>query len=150
VITQDSKYLKKMGMMMDKSYSEAMRHSNFEDRFNYLKLNNEVGYTTFGYDRYVNQGFYMTQEWKHARRDVILRDNGCDLAIPGLEIYSDLIVHHINPMSIDDIVHHEDWILDPEYLICTTKKTHNALHFGNESMLPDVVTSRTPNDTRLW
>jgi hypothetical protein len=92
----------------------------------------------------------MSLDWKRARRDVIIRDNGCDLGMPGYEIYSELIVHHMNPMTVDDIVHHEDWILDPEFLICTTKKTHNALHFGNESLLPDVVTARTPNDTKLW
>lgn len=133
-----------------KSYSELVRYPTFDERFDYLKLAGQVAHTTFGYDRYVNQGFYMSLDWKRARRDVIVRDNGCDLGMPGYEIYSELIVHHMNPMTVDDIVHHEDWILDPEFLICTTKKTHNALHFGNESLLPDVVTARTPNDTKLW
>lgn len=137
-------------MGSDKSYSQLLLYSTFEDRFNYLKLGGQVGHWTFGYDRYLNQGFYMSYEWKRARRDVIIRDNGCDLGIPGYEIYSELIVHHMNPISVDDIVHKEDWILDPEFLICTTKRTHNALHFGNDSLLPDVVTSRTPNDTKLW
>lgn len=135
---------------MNKSYSELQVYSTFEDRFNYLKLDGHVGHTTFGYDRYINQGFYMSPEWRQTRRNVIWRDQGCDLGIPGYEIYSELLVHHMNPIVIDDIVRHEQWILDPEFLITTTKKTHNALHFGNESMLPEVVTSRTPNDTKLW
>lgn len=140
-----------MGSMNDKSYSQLLLYSTFDDRFNYLKLEGgQVGHWTFGYDRYINQGFYMSRDWKRARRDVIIRDDGCDLGVPGYEIYSELIVHHMNPISVDDIVHHEDWILDPEFLICTTKRTHNALHFGNDNLLPDVVTSRTPNDTKLW
>lgn len=139
-----------MIMTTIKTYSELSRFDTFEDRFEYLKMDGHVGRVTFGYDRYFNQNFYMSHEWKRARRDVIVRDQGCDLGIPGYEIYSGLLVHHINPIVLDDIVHHEQWILDPEFLITTSKKTHNALHFGNEDMMPKVVTSRTPNDTKLW
>ena len=136
---------------MNKTYSELSRFSSFDERFDYLILSGgHVGHATFGYDRYVNQGFYMSHEWRMVRRDVIIRDNGCDLGVPGFEVYGELLVHHMNPIVLDDIIHHEQWILDPEFLITTTKKTHNALHFGNRNMMPEVVTSRTPNDTRLW
>jgi hypothetical protein len=136
---------------MTKTYSELVQYSTFEDRFNYLKMDGgHVGHATFGYDRYINQGFYMSYEWKQTRRDVIIRDQGCDLGIPGLDIHGELLVHHMNTMTLDDIIHHEQWILDPEFLITTTKKTHNALHFGNSKMLPEVVMSRVPNDTKLW
>jgi len=136
--------------MTNKTYAELVEHSTFVDRFNYLKLDSRVGSPTFGYDRYINQGFYMSNEWKRVRRDVVWRDQGCDLGVPGYEIHKELLVHHMNPIVIDDIIQHEQWILDPEFLITTTKKTHNALHFGTESMFPNVVTSRTPNDTKLW
>lgn len=135
---------------MNKTYSELRRLSTFDERFEYLKLGGQVGYVTFGHDRYVNQGFYLSHEWRMARRNAIIRDEGCDLGIPGFEIYSEILVHHINPISLDDIVHHEEWILDPEFLITTTKKTHNALHFGNERKYPEVVTARTAHDTKLW
>jgi hypothetical protein len=144
----------KMDMMktttMTKSYSELRKLIYFEERFEYLKLNGDVGRSTFGFDRYINQKFYTSYEWKIARRDVVIRDNGCDLGIPGYEIYGGLYIHHMNPMSMDDIIHGEEWIFDPEYLITTCFNTHNAIHFGNERLLPSVVIERTQNDTKLW
>jgi hypothetical protein len=139
----------KMSMMI-RSYSELRRYSTFEDRFDYLRLHGDVGRSTFGFDRYVNQKFYTSYEWKNARRNVIIRDNGCDLGIPGYEIHGGLYIHHMNPMTVDDIIHGESWIFDLEYLISTTHKTHNAIHFGDENLLPKVVTARSPSDTKLW
>lgn len=136
--------------MMTRSYSELRQYSTFEDRFEYLRLFGDVGRSTFGFDRYINQKFYTSYEWKEARRRVIIRDQGCDLGIPGYEINGALFIHHMNPMTIDDIVHGESWIFDQEYLISTTQKTHNAIHFGDESLLPKVVVARSPNDTKLW
>lgn len=133
-----------------RSYSELRRLHTFEDRFEYLRLSGEVGSATFGFDRYINQQFYHSNEWQRARNEVIVRDNGCDLGISGYEIHGALLIHHINPMTADDIIHGEDWIFDPEYLITTTQNTHNAIHFGNDKLLPKVVISRTPNDTKLW
>jgi hypothetical protein len=133
-----------------RSYSELNRFIGFEDRFNYLKLHGDVGRSTFGFDRYINQRFYTSYVWKSAREIVILRDNGCDLGIPGYEIHSGLLIHHMNPMTVEDIVHGEEWIFDPEYLITTTQNTHNAIHYGDDRLLPKIVTSRSPNDTRLW
>ena len=135
---------------MIRSYSELRRFTEFDDRFEYLKLNGAVGRSTFGFDRYINQMFYTSYEWKRARNLVILRDNGCDLGVPGYEIYDHILIHHINPMDVDDIMHGESWIFDPEYLITTTQNTHNAIHFGNDKLLPKVVLERNPNDTKLW
>jgi len=133
-----------------RSYSELSRLHTFEERFEYLRLNGEVGTSTFGFDRYINQQFYTSNEWKRARYDVIVRDNGCDLGISGYEIYGALLIHHVNPISVDDIIHGEDWIFNPEYLITTTQNTHNAIHFGTDKLLPKVVIARIPNDTKLW
>jgi hypothetical protein len=133
-----------------RSYSELIHYDNFDDRYDYLKLNGEVGRSTFGFDRYVNQKFYTSYEWKQARNSVIIRDNGCDLGIFGYEIRTAILVHHMNPMSVDDIIHGEDWIFNPEYLITTTQNTHNAIHFGDKKLLPKVVTSRIPGDTKIW
>ena len=137
-------------MSKSRSYSELNKLVYFEERYEYLKLNGEVGRATFGFDRYINQKFYTSYEWKRVRQQVILRDNGCDLGVFGYEITGSLLIHHINPMVLDDIIHGEEWILDPEYLITTTPNTHNAIHFGDEKLLPRVVIARTPNDTRLW
>ena len=133
-----------------RKYRQLRRFDTFEDRFEYLKLNGEVGRSTFGFDRYINQKFYTSYEWKQARQATILRDNGCDLGIPGYEINGALLIHHINPISVDDIMHGEEWIFDPEYLITTTPHTHNAIHFGIDRLGPKVVIARTPNDTKLW
>lgn len=133
-----------------KTYSELSRYSSFEERFQYLRLHGAVGRTTFGFDRHINQLFYRSQEWKSVRNFVIVRDDGCDLGVPGYEIGGQLLIHHINPMRIEDVVHGEEWILDPEYLITTTHNTHNAIHYSDESLLPKVVVARNPGDTKLW
>ena len=135
-----------------RTYSELITIPNFIDRFRYLKLNNKVGEETFGFDRYLNQHFYRLKEWKDIRNYVITRDNGCDLGIEDREIPDgvSIIVHHINPISIKDISNKLDWILDPEFLICTMKRTHDAIHYGDETLLYDEPVDRTPNDTCLW
>lgn len=135
---------------MTKLYSELRRLHTFEDRFEYLKLEGGVGRATFGFDRYVNQQFYRSPEWHDVRSYVIVRDEGCDLGIPGYEIHAEPLIHHMNPMSVNDILHGESWILDPEYLITTTHRTHNDIHFGSKRLGPKVVTERSPGDTRLW
>ena len=122
----------------------------YEARFEYLKLGGGVGQATFGFDRWINQQFYQSYEWKSVRNHVILRDNGCDLGMYGYEIHTELLIHHMNPMSPDDIKHGESWILDPQYLITTTQKTHNAIHYGTPNPYPKVVINRSPGDTRLW
>lgn len=133
-----------------RTYSELEKFETFKERFEYLKLGGSVGHSTFGFDRYLNQRFYRSIEWKRARDLVIVRDNGCDLGIEGREIYSDILIHHINPIVIDDILQHQEWIIDPEYLITTTQETHNAIHYGRDIQFPEVVTERTKNDTKLW
>lgn len=133
-----------------RTYSELSRLRTFDERFEYLRLNGEVGRSTFGYDRQINQQFYASYEWQAARRDVIARDRGCDLGIPGYDIHVKVLIHHMNPMTVDDIVHGEAWIIDPEFLITTTPETHNGIHYGDVNQLPKVVAERVPNDTRLW
>lgn len=133
-----------------RSYSELKRFDTFEDRYEYLKLQGHVGSSTFGFDRHVNQTFYSSFQWHQARDTVILRDNGCDLGVPGYEIHAEILIHHINPIVLADIMHGEPWIFDPEFLITTTKKTHNAIHYGAPNPYPPVVVGRNPNDTRLW
>lgn len=133
-----------------KTYTELSKLNDFQDRFEYLRLHGSVGRETFGFDRWINQNFYKSREWKNARDRVIVRDDGCDLGVPGYEIYGALLVHHINPILMDDIVHGEDWIFNPEYLITTTQRTHNAIHYSDASLLPKVVVARQPGDTKLW
>jgi hypothetical protein len=133
-----------------RTYSELCRYKTLEDRFRYLKLGGLTGVATFGFDRWINQRFYKSNEWKHARDHVIVRDNGCDLGIPGYEIHSGLLVHHMNPVSLDDIKHAEDWLIDPDFLITTSLQTHNAIHFGDESRLPRGPVERKRGDTTLW
>lgn len=141
-----------MRMQKIKCYSELSDIQNFIDRFKYLKLGGNIGIETFGFDRYLNQEFYRNPIWKKVRREVILRDLGCDLGcsdrpIPrGVKVF----VHHMNPIGIDDIVHHNQDILDPEYLILTTFETHNAIHYGDESLLAKEPVIRTQNDTCPW
>jgi hypothetical protein len=135
---------------MTKTYVELSRFHTFEDRFEYLRLHGDVGRSTFGFDRYINQQFYRSREWKSSRDFVIVRDDGCDLGIPEYEIHGELLVHHINPIVVGDILHGESWIFDPEYLITTTHNTHNAIHYSDESLLPKIVVSRQVGDTKLW
>jgi len=131
-------------------YSELVYLQTFDERFEYLKLSGGVGRSTFGFDRYINQNFYASSFWQDAKREVIIRDDGCDLGIHGYEIYHRLLVHHMNPMTIDDILHNESWIADPEYLILTSHNTHNGIHFGVNKSLPKVVMKRRQGDTNLW
>lgn len=133
-----------------KTYSQMSRLDTFEERFEYLKLFGSVGRSTFGFDRYINQRFYQSSQWKRAREFVIVRDDGCDLGVPGYEIYSNILIHHINPVDVEAIVHGDDWIFDPEYLITTTQNTHNAIHYGDASLLPKKVVAREFGDTKLW
>lgn len=133
-----------------RTYSELSRLRTFDQRLEYLRLGGYVGEATFGFDRYVNQQFYSSHEWKSVRNHVIVRDNGCDLGLRGYEIHTEMLIHHINPMGLEDVLEHADWILDPEFLITTTKDTHNAIHYGSKSPYPPVVPNRKPGDTRLW
>lgn len=133
-----------------KTYSELIMLPTFEERFKYLQLNGSVGKDTFGFDRYVNQNFYRSKEWKRVRDFVILRDNGCDLAADGYVIYGKIIIHHMNPITVKDIESVTGYLMNPEYLICTTHSTHNAIHYGDESMLPILPTERRKNDTCPW
>lgn len=133
-----------------RSYSELVYLESFEERFRYLALHGIVSDLTFGVDRWINQGFYASREWKQARGNVIARDLGCDLAVPGYEIHAQLVVHHMNPMEVDDIMEGDSAILDPEYLITTTHRTHNAIHYGDERLLPRSFIERRPGDTKLW
>ena len=130
--------------------SELSQLDTFDERFDYLKLSGQVGALTFNTDRHINQKFYNSHEWREVRRHVILRDQGCDLGVPGFEIGGEALIHHVNPMRVEDIIHSELWILDPEYLVLTCMDTHNAIHYGNKSLLPKVVLSRSPGDTKLW
>lgn len=136
--------------MRDRRYAELRRLPTFEERFGYLSLSGEVGAATFGFDRWINQNFYRSSEWKRVRNFVIVRDNGCDLGIPGYEIYANLVVHHMNPVRPEDLIQGELWVLDPEYLITTSHRTHNAIHYGDESLIQRRPVQRRPGDTKLW
>lgn len=136
--------------MRVRSYSELRRLETFEDRFDYLNLNGVVGESTFGFARWLNQQFYRSRRWKQVRDVVIIRDDGCDLGVPGFDIHTDLLIHHMNQVTRQDLVDGADWIFDPEFLITTTRRTHNAIHYGDKSLLPNPNVERTPGDTRLW
>lgn len=134
-----------------RTYSELISLPTFEERFRYLKLNGSVGDVTFGGERCLNQSFYRSEEWKSLRDYVIVRDCGCDLAVEGYDIIGRTIfIHHMNPITSSDILKHSDYLIDPEYLITTTFKTHNAIHYGDESFLQTPVISRYKNDTCPW
>lgn len=133
-----------------RSYSELRRLDTFEERYRYLALRGNVGDSTFGFDRYINQQFYRSRQWRSLRNDIIIRDEACDLGIPGFEIYDRIIIHHMNPMTVNDLVDGDDSVLDPEFLICVTHRTHNAIHYGDESQLPRKILERRPGDTLLW
>lgn len=136
---------------MIRTYSELITLPTFEDRLRYLKLGGVVGIETFGFDRYVNQEFYRSNEWKEIRRDIILRDKGCDLGLEGYDIERGLIIHHMNPIHIKDITEWTSFLTEPEYLICTSLQTHNAIHYGDDSILNRYeVVERRINDTCPW
>lgn len=135
---------------MTRSYTQLSRLNTFEERYRYLALRGVVGSATFGFDRYINQQFYTSRQWRQVRHYVITRDNGSDLGVDGYEIHSRLVIHHMNPMTAEDISHGDADILDPEFLITTTHQTHNAIHYGDERQLPRPLTERRRGDTKLW
>ena len=135
---------------MTRNYHELKKLSTFEERFEYLKLHGSVGNDTFGFDRIFNQQFYKSSEWKRIRDIVIIRDNGCDLGIEGHDIFGKILIHHMNPISIEDIRNSTDFLLNPDYLICVSHETHNAIHYGNESLIRKTPIERTKNDTCPW
>ena len=133
-----------------RSYSKLIKLQTFEERFDYLKLDGVVGEDTFGFDRYLNQQFYRSREWKRIRDQVIIRDNGCDLGVDGYEIHGRVLIHHMNPISTDDIHTMSDFLMNPEYLICVTHRTHNAIHYGDNNLIITAPIERTKNDTCPW
>lgn len=134
-----------------RTYNELMTLPTFEERYRYLKLDGGVGEDTFGFDRYMNQQFYRSREWKKVRDEVIVRDNGCDLGMPGHEITGPIYIHHMNPISEEDIIEASENLLNPKYLITVSFDTHNAIHYGNENNInKNVIVERKPNDTCPW
>lgn len=135
---------------MIRTYAELSKFGTFRERYEYLRLSGEVGKETFGFDRYLNQIFYKSKEWEQIRNIVIIRDNGCDLGIDGYEIRGRILIHHMNPITAEDIVKRNDILLNPEYLITTVLSTHNAIHYGDESLLALPSTERAMYDTCPW
>lgn len=133
-----------------RSYTQLVRYNTFEERYSYLRLRASVGASTFGFDRWVNQMFYRSAEWRQVRNHVIARDNGCDLGCDGYVIYDRVLIHHMNPMTIDDIEAGDPAIIDPEYLISVTHRTHNAIHYGDHNQLAKPPVVRRAGDTKLW
>lgn len=137
--------------MTKKTYNELILLPTFEERYEYLKLDGHVGEDTFGFDRYLNQAFYRSTEWKRIRRWIIVRDNGCDLAHPDREIVGPIYIHHINPISMKDLTDQTDYLRDPENLVCVSYNTHQAIHYGSTELLtPTELVERRPNDTCPW
>jgi hypothetical protein len=139
-----------MRAMRIKNYSELLRYSTFEGRYEYLRMGGAVGAATFGHSRYLNQWFYTSSIWRSIRNEVIIRDNGCDLGIDDRQIFDKIVVHHMNPITEDDIDERSPFLLDPEFLVCTSSITHNAIHFGDASILLQLPVERTRNDTCPW
>lgn len=136
---------------MTRTYRHLLTLPTFEERFQYLKLDGRVGQETFGFDRYFNQIFYRSNEWKQIRNFVIARDQGCDLAIFDRQIFGRVYVHHMNPIGLDDIKDASDYLLNPDFLVCVSKETHDAIHYGDGSLLMQTkLTERSPGDTKLW
>lgn len=135
---------------MTRSYLELSSLQTFKERYDYLKLDGRVGEDTFGFDRYLNQRFYHSREWRSVRDYVISRDMGCDLGVPGYEIYGRIYIHHMNPISVKDIERFTKNLIDPEFLICVTHNTHNAIHYGDQGLLIAEPIERRPNDTCPW
>lgn len=136
---------------MIRTYRELIALPTFEERFGYLKLNGTVGEDTFGFDRYINQQFYNSQEWRKLRDEIIVRDNGCDLGLTGYDIGGRILIHHMNPVTVRDIQERSQYLMNPEYLICVSHDTHNAIHYGDENQLRNKLPiERTKNDTCPW
>lgn len=135
---------------MIRTYTELSKIRSFRERYEYLRLGGTIGQSTFGWHRYMNQVLYASKKWKKARDEVIIRDDGCDLAHPDYEIRGKLIVHHMNPITIDDLEYERDIVFDPELLICTSDRSHNAIHYGDETLLPQLPIERRPGDTCPW
>ena len=135
---------------MIRTHKELIRLKTFRERFEYLSLAGKVGQSTFGFDRYLNQALYRSPEWKALRHEIIIRDNGCDLADEDREIQGKILIHHMNPITEKDIVDRSDFLFNPDYLITTQHATHNAIHYGDANLLPKVYVERTPNDTIPW
>lgn len=138
--------------MIIRTYTELIQLPTFEERYRYLRLGGRVGEDTFGFDRYLNQLFYTSDEWRAIRDEVIIRDNGCDLGIPGRDIPEGIpiLIHHMNPIAVRDILDRSEYLLNPEYLICTMKRTHDAIHYGNEHSLLTIPPERSKYDTCPW
>ena len=133
-----------------RTYSELITIPTFKERFEYLKLNGSVGLETFGHDRYLNQILYNSPEWRRFRPEIIVRDNGCDLACEGYEIFGKILIHHINPITAQDILNRNPKVFDPENVITTVHNTHNAIHYGDENLLITAPIERSRNDTCPW
>ena len=136
--------------MSIRTYSELITLPTFEERYEYLRIGGKVGEETFGFDRYLNQAFYKSKEWLAIRDEVIVRDNGCDLGVEGREINGKILIHHMNPITVKDILERSDFLLNPEYLISTIKNTHDAIHYGDSSLLVKDPIERRKNDTCPW
>ncbi len=136
--------------MRIKTYSELLTFKTFEERFDYLCLRNSIGIATFGFDRYINQDFYNSRVWRSHRDKIIVRDEACDLAIEGRDIFDSIRIHHMNPMTLEDVENGNPDILNPEFLICTSINTHNAIHFGSSKSLTRLPIERRRGDTKLW
>jgi hypothetical protein len=137
-------------MLEIRTYTKLQRISGFESRYDYLRLSNVVGKESFGFDRYLNQAFYRSREWRRIRDIVITRDEGCDLGVSGYDIGGRIIIHHMNPISLEDLEHGEDSVLNPEFLVCASENTHQAIHYGNKEMLPKLPVARYSGDTVPW
>lgn len=135
---------------MNRSYRELRKLTTFVERFHYLALRGNVGQATFGFDRWVNQGFYTSREWRQARDRIIVRDEGCDLGLEGYEIHDRVYIHHINPITLQQLESGDPCLVDPDNLITVTHRTHNAIHYGDERLLPRPLVARQPGDTKLW
>ena len=131
-------------------YKELKRLKTFRDRYEYLRLAGIVGESTFGFDRYLNQLLYTSDKWRRLRNEIIIRDNGCDLGVEGHDLHSRIIVHHMNPLTVKEVEEVSDDIFNPEFLICVSQRTHNAIHYGDERLLPHDIVERRPNDTCPW
>jgi hypothetical protein len=136
--------------MIIKTYSEMLTFPTLEERFRYLQLKGSVGKDTFGYDRYLNQILYHSEEWKSFRNGIIIRDNGCDLACEGYEIHKRILIHHIDPITVEDVLNRNPKVFDPENVVCVSHMTHNAIHYGDENLLITAPVERSPNDTCPW